>query len=236
MDRGKLIQRLMVTFLGELGEHVRAINDDLLALEKAGDGVDRVERIQSLFRSAHSLKGAARSVGAGVVEQACHHLEGILARVRDGGMPLEQPLFALLFATADAIEEAGMRLREQQDLTDSPLAGIIPRLESASSGVVPTPAPPSSPVRDGPPPEKTPVQAAAPQPEAAPRPAATPPPEGDKPGGGAFVRIPAGKLDAMLSRSGELLVARRRVESRTDDLLAIRDGVGRWLDEWKGAI
>ncbi len=34
MDRSKLIERLMATFLDELAEHVRAINDDLLALEK----------------------------------------------------------------------------------------------------------------------------------------------------------------------------------------------------------
>ena len=39
MDREALRQRLMVTFLGELEEHVRALNRDLLALEKdAGEG------------------------------------------------------------------------------------------------------------------------------------------------------------------------------------------------------
>src|SRR5262249_46224414 len=36
--------------------------------------------------------------------------------------------------------------------------------------------------------------------------------------GGAFVRVPAEKLDALLARSGELLVARRRVESRGEAL------------------
>ena len=41
----------------------------------------------------------------------------------------------MLFAAADAIEEAGMRLREQQDLTGSPLAALLPRLDAAASGI-----------------------------------------------------------------------------------------------------
>ncbi|MBV8310831.1 MAG: response regulator [Planctomycetaceae bacterium] len=46
-----------------------------------------------------------------------------------------------------------------------------------------------------------------------------------------FVRVPADKLDALLTYSGELLVARRRVESRTSELEAIREFVGRWKTE-----
>ena len=46
-----------------------------------------------------------------------------------------------------------------------------------------------------------------------------------------FVRVPAQKLDALLTYSGELLVARRRVESRTSELAAIREFVGRWKTE-----
>ncbi len=61
MDKAKLIAQLMTTFLGELEEHVRALNRDLLALEKnpTGDERARSERLKELFRTAHSLKGAA---------------------------------------------------------------------------------------------------------------------------------------------------------------------------------
>ena len=47
------------------------------------------------------------------------------------------------------------------------------------------------------------------------------------------MRVPAEKLDALLTHSGELLVARRRVGSRGDDLEAIRDFLGRWRAEWR---
>ena len=132
MDQETLIKRLMATFLDELEEHVVALNRDLLALEKDQTGEGRAERLKTLFRTAHSLKGAARSVNVSLLESACHCLEEILTAVRDAKMPLGPELFVLLFAVADAIEEAGMRLREQHDLTGTPLAALLPRLEAAS--------------------------------------------------------------------------------------------------------
>src|SRR5947209_15501107 len=111
MDKDQLIKKLMATFLEELEEHVRALNADLLALEKGTDASEQAEPLATLFRTAHSLKGAARSVNVMLLEEACHHLEEILGHARDGALALDADLFALLFATADAIEEAGMRLR-----------------------------------------------------------------------------------------------------------------------------
>src|SRR5438105_1696996 len=116
MDKDQLIKKLMATFLEELKEHVRDMNADLLALEKAPEQAERAERLTTLFRTAHSLKGAARSVNVALLEEACHHLEDILASARDGAVSLDASVFSLLFDTADAIQEAGKRLRDQQDL------------------------------------------------------------------------------------------------------------------------
>ncbi len=124
----------MATFLEELEEHVRHFNQELLILEKNPPFEERAERLKTLFRTVHSLKGAARSVNVDLIEGACHRLEEILARVRDANTGLSPELAALLFAVADALEEAGMRLREQQDLADAPLADLLPRLEAAANG------------------------------------------------------------------------------------------------------
>src|SRR5262245_1048432 len=105
MDKEQLVKRLMATFLEEMEEHVSALNRDLLALEKDADEPARAARLQTLFRTAHSLKGAARSVNLEVIEGACHRLEEVLAAVRDGRRPLDADLFVLLFKVADAIEE-----------------------------------------------------------------------------------------------------------------------------------
>src|SRR5262245_24841451 len=134
MDKEKLVKRLMATFLEELEDHVRALNRDLLALEKDAAGAERAELLKTLFRTAHSLKGASRSVNVNLIEGACHQLEEILSSARDGLVRLGREHFSLLFETADAIEEAGMRLREQQDLQEAPLASLLPRLEAAARG------------------------------------------------------------------------------------------------------
>jgi two-component system chemotaxis sensor kinase CheA len=60
---------------------------------------------------------------------------------------------------------------------------------------------------------------------------ASPEPVGASP----TVRIAADKLDDLLARSGELLVVRRRVQSRTDDLTELQNFVNRWKAEWRSA-
>ena len=121
MDREQLVKRLMATFLEELQEQVQALNRDLLALKKDPQGAERDELLKQLFRTAHSLKGAARSVNVRPIEDACHHLEELLSGVRDGSRTASADFFELLLQSADAIEEAGMRLQEEQDFAGSPL-------------------------------------------------------------------------------------------------------------------
>src|SRR5947208_7393552 len=115
MDRDQLAKRLLATFLEELQEHVQALNRELLALKRAADGPGRADALKKLFRTAHSLKGAARSVNVRLIEDACHHLEDILSAERDNPAGPGAAFFSLLFAAADALEETGQRLRQEQD-------------------------------------------------------------------------------------------------------------------------
>ncbi|MEK7474559.1 MAG: response regulator [Candidatus Coatesbacteria bacterium] len=115
MDRDALARRLMATFLAEMEEHVRTLNAGLVALEKGGDPARRPELVAELFRAAHSLKGASRSVGAARIETACHRMEGIFASVRDGSLALGPEQFGVLFAAVDGVEEAGARLRDGRE-------------------------------------------------------------------------------------------------------------------------
>ena len=123
MEREALIQRLMATFLAEYEDQVGALDRDLLALEK-DPGEGRAELIQRLFRSMHSLKGAARSVSVTPVESVCHRLEAILAAARDGLVPLGPEHLQLLFEASDALRRGLARLRAG-DLGDGgPLADL----------------------------------------------------------------------------------------------------------------
>jgi len=242
VDKDTFIKRLMPTFLGELEEYVSALNRDLLALEKEADSGKRAELLQTLFRTAHSLKGASRSVSVDPIERACHQLEDILEAARDGIIALGPEHYALFFATADAIEEAGMRLREQQDLGNAPLTAVLPRLEAAAAGETgwavdggrwTASGDAAETHHQGPAlPESEPVPAVTPLTESESAPTTQrPAPAGDS----GTVRVAAEKLDAFLARDGELLVARRRVQARVAEVVALRESVGRWVKQWREA-
>jgi two-component system, chemotaxis family, sensor kinase CheA len=204
MDKEALRQRLMVTFLGELEEHVRALNRDAIALERTPG--DDGALLTSLFRTAHSLKGAARSVNVRPIEAACHRLETLLGHARDAGQPLAPETLQLLLTTADAFADAGDRLRAHEDVAVGPLRGVLRRLDEAG---------------------QQPPGAAAPSPPPATTTAATPPPVPD-----AFVRVPAAKLDSLLASSSELLIALRRLAAEQQAGARLHDALRRWRSEW----
>jgi two-component system chemotaxis sensor kinase CheA len=107
LDRDKLIERLRGTFLLELQEHVRVFNRELLAIEKAGSVTAGAESVRTLFRTVHSLKGAARAVNATRLAGVCHRLEELLAGLRDGTRQLSPEIIATLFAAVDTFESTG---------------------------------------------------------------------------------------------------------------------------------
>jgi two-component system, chemotaxis family, sensor kinase CheA len=190
----------MSTFVEEVAEHVRSFNSDLLALE-GGQG-DPASLLQSLFRTAHNLKGAARAVDASVIESACHGVEDILARARTGERPLDAATFERLFAIADALQDAGLRLKDKQPLAGSPLDALL-------GPTAPIPVAETRPVR-------APAAEVAP---AAPTLTAAQAPvdrrEADT------LRVSAQKLDGVLTRSGELLLSVRQTERRRDEWAAV---------------
>jgi len=70
MDRDRLAQALLATFLEELEGHVAALNRELLALERETLPARTVEHVASLLRTLHSVKGAARAANASSCSRA----------------------------------------------------------------------------------------------------------------------------------------------------------------------
>jgi two-component system chemotaxis sensor kinase CheA len=215
MDKDRLIERLMRTFLEELDEHVAALEQHALALERVTGPRDRGELVQTLFRTVHSLKGAARSVEVRRIEGVCHHLETRLAPLRDGAVEPSTGLVELLLEAGDALEDASRRLRAGVSLDGSPLDALHGRLEGRQD------APASAaPVES---PEEISVTAGR-EPAAEAEPAAPAP---------KTVRVGTEKLDTLLTRSGELLVVGRAVETHGAAAGAIRDGIARLRAQWR---
>ncbi|MGD9742071.1 MAG: response regulator [Dongiaceae bacterium] len=131
MNDDALIARLMQTFLGEAEEHVRALNSGLLALEKPGEGAQPPAAIlKSLFRTAHSLKGAAHAVRATEIETACHRLEELFGAAQEG--PGIAPAhFHTLFRLVDEIQSGVTDLRGRQAPAATPPSAKPARPEPA---------------------------------------------------------------------------------------------------------
>lgn len=74
-ERDRFLQHLRATFRDEASEHLMAIGQGLLELEKNENPILTAQIVEMVFREAHSLKGAARAVEFNQIEGVCHELE-----------------------------------------------------------------------------------------------------------------------------------------------------------------
>ncbi len=92
-------------FMGEAEEILEALGSDLQAAEAEmrGGGV-RIQRLNSLFRGMHSLKGLAGMFGRGDLSRLAHRLEDVLDRLRMGECTLDAGSLDLLFDAHERLE------------------------------------------------------------------------------------------------------------------------------------
>jgi two-component system, chemotaxis family, sensor kinase CheA len=226
MAHDDLTTRLRATFLQELDEQVQELNRGLLALEQEPRAADH---IRSLFRAAHTIKGAARVAGVPLVEQACHALESVFAAARDGRHELDGGDFSLFYAVVDALGEAGATLRAGGPLENTTLAAMLPRLSARGVAVAGdvtareiaparvrerAAADPESSAGSGRTHER-PRRSADRALETVPQPA--PPAEAvEQQHADELVRVQASRLEDLLSAVGELMIVTGRIVGRTD--------------------
>ena len=87
-------------FLVESHENLDQLDRDLVALEK--DPQSR-ERLASVFRTIHTIKGTCGFLGLPRLEAVAHAAENVLGRYRDGTRPVTQQGITLILAALDRI-------------------------------------------------------------------------------------------------------------------------------------
>src|SRR5689334_21443001 len=93
-------QAILEVFAAEWAENLAAMEAALLELEThPGDA----ERVATVFRGVHTLKGDAGKLGFGAVSAFAHVVEDLLDRVRDGNHPVSPECAALLNEAVDAL-------------------------------------------------------------------------------------------------------------------------------------
>ena len=94
------LQQARETFITESGELLQDMEDALLILENSPDDQDT---INSLFRSAHTIKGASGILGLDELERFTHVAESLLSRVRDKEISITGEIIELLLVCRDHI-------------------------------------------------------------------------------------------------------------------------------------
>lgn len=206
----EFLKRLLATFRVEAEEHLQAISAGLFELEKTPEAGQQAQIIETVFREAHSLKGAARSVDLVKVEAVCQALESVFAAVKRLDLAWSPALSELLHQAVKGLE--GLL---SSSAPDTPrMRELIQALERATKGGVP--ATPQE-ERDGQPPETA---------------AESRPLTEERPALAETVRIPAARLDALLLQVEELVTAKLSASQRAIELGEAGVACTAWRKEW----
>jgi two-component system chemotaxis sensor kinase CheA len=203
-DESTLLATLQATFEVELRERVGALELALVQLEDADEGAVAAAALDRLYRVAYNLQGAARVLGLGDLA----HLAGALAAAFERARGTDAALLDRWFAAIRRAIVALPRFAAGAEASSDDLFALLADLV----------APPATPAADAAG-QSPPVPAVVPDPPE--RPAL--PAVGPMSDGGGSVRIQVNKLDALFAGSGELTVARIRIEQRLGELGALRD-------------
>jgi len=95
------ISQYLEIFIEEAKEHLQNLNTSLLSLEK--DANDKA-LINEVFRSAHTLKGMAATMGFKKMSVLTHNMENVLSEIRNDQMQVDGKLLDILFQCLDALE------------------------------------------------------------------------------------------------------------------------------------
>lgn len=98
------LRRLHATFMVEAREHLQTLSRGLLGLEKTREPQEQALIAETVFRAAHSLKGAASAVEMSGIAAICQSLEDVFeAQRRDATVPSAQAM-DVLHRALDTIE------------------------------------------------------------------------------------------------------------------------------------
>ena len=118
-------------FVDETKEHIQVLSDQIMVLEKEPDNSDAIAEI---FRSAHSLKGMAGTMGFKRMQRLTHDMENVFSAVREGKMKVNDSLVDTLFRGLDAIQEYLDLIQETSDEGDNDNEAIINELNQFLNG------------------------------------------------------------------------------------------------------
>lgn len=117
-------------FLEESIDNLQTLNESLLQLEQEPDDIDKLNEI---FRVAHTIKGMAATMGFNDMAELTHKMEDVLSQFREGNLRVTQEVVTVLFKCLDTLEQMVNNISEGTDESIS-IEEIMENLESIAQG------------------------------------------------------------------------------------------------------
>jgi two-component system chemotaxis sensor kinase CheA len=125
------VSQYLSVFLDEAKEHLQSLNDNIMVLEQDPENEDCINEI---FRSAHSMKGMAGTMGYTRMQNLTHDMEDVFSDVRAGKIKIKSADIDVLLQCLDAIQGYVDNITENQDEGTDEHQNIIKSLADIRNG------------------------------------------------------------------------------------------------------
>ncbi len=127
------MSQYLEVFIDESKEHLQAINEQLLELEKAPEDMAIVNEI---FRSAHTLKGMSATMGFEDLANLTHQMENVLDGIRNHKITVTPEILDVVFQAVDHLEAMIMAIAAGGD-GKRDVKEVVEQLKRIEQGEVP---------------------------------------------------------------------------------------------------
>ncbi|WP_175073175.1 chemotaxis protein CheA [Terribacillus sp. AE2B 122] len=127
------IDQYLGVFIEESKEHLQALNQNLLVLEKQPEDIGVVNEI---FRSAHTLKGMSATMGYQDLANLTHQMENVLDAIRNHQIKINPDILDIVFDAVDSLEEMVLDI-ESGGAGTKEVSELVSQLAAIESGEAP---------------------------------------------------------------------------------------------------
>ena len=226
------IQELIEIFKSEAEDYLNILNSGLLELENNSNP----ELLEQIYRTTHSLKGAARAVNFSGIEELCQVMETIFSRIKNKKMEISPELLDVLLA---GVEELTQLINDDDPNQETDFE-VLENLQKALKGELATeakskpteikeePAPKTTEKPDAPPTPPSPSETKPKEKTAKRKNAnATASPQTDT------IRVSFKRIDQLMNQSEELLMVKLKNDHYVQNIRELndlfRENKGKWI-------
>ena len=110
----EFLKRLLATFKLEAEEHIKLLISGLIELEKVAEPDKQLAILETVYREAHSLKGAARSVNISEIDRICQAMESVFSSLKRRELAVSPLLLDILHQAIDNLNQLMLALERDR--------------------------------------------------------------------------------------------------------------------------